>query len=169
VLGGWRAGISGAVLLAKRLLSARPEDRAALLTTAPAQRPAPIEGVISDAPQSMRQATAQALPGVPPQRGPFHYLREAARPIDEADRHAKKELKKRARGARGIERQREARDDPEAQAIRGYGSAGRGAVTDDGRPPLDASGLKLQERLAAMATSLGPGEGPRGSRANSGG
>ena len=34
----------------------------------------------------------------------FHYLREATKPISEADRHAKKELKKRVRGIRPIER-----------------------------------------------------------------
>jgi hypothetical protein len=94
-------------------------------------------------------------------------LREAARPIYEADRHAKKELKKRVRGIRGIERQVEARDDPEAEAIRGYCSAVRSALTDDGRPPLDASGLKLHERLTTISASLEQVEEKRGCRANS--
>jgi hypothetical protein len=35
------------------------------------------------------------FPDVPHQLCHFHYLREAAKPIYEADRHAKKELKKR--------------------------------------------------------------------------
>ena len=39
----------------------------------------------------------------------FHYLREAARPIYEADRHAKKELKKKVREVRGIGPDTEAR------------------------------------------------------------
>src|SRR5581483_5685999 len=107
-----------------------------------------------DGQQSIRKAVAQALPDVPHQLCQFHYLREAARPIYEVDRHAKQELKKRVRGVRKIERQVEARDDPEAEAIRGYCSAVRSAVTDDGRPPLDASGLQLHERLTAIATSL---------------
>ncbi len=51
----------------------------------------------------------------------FHYLREAAKPIYEADRHAKKELKKRVRGIRPLERQIEGRVDREATAIRGKG------------------------------------------------
>lgn len=34
----------------------------------------------------------------------FHFLREAARPIDEADRHAEKELQKKVRTVRGVER-----------------------------------------------------------------
>jgi hypothetical protein len=38
------------------------------------------------------------LPDVPHQLCHFHYLREAAKPVYEADRHAKKELKKHLRG-----------------------------------------------------------------------
>lgn len=109
---------------------------------------------------------AQALPDVPHQLCQFHYLREAAQPIYEADRHAQKELKKRVRGIRGIERQVEARDDPEAEAIRGYSSAVRSALTDDGRPPVDASGLKLHERLTTISASLEQVEEKRGCRAN---
>ena len=47
----------------------------------------------------------------------------------------------------------EGRDDAEAQAVRGYCAAVRSALTDDGRPPLAASGLKLQGRLEAIAGS----------------
>ena len=96
----------------------------------------------------------RALPGVPHQLCQFHYLREAALPIFEADRHAKKELKKRVRGVRPVERSVEGRDDPEAEAVRGYCAAVRSAITDDGRPPLAASGLKLAGRLEAVAASL---------------
>jgi len=103
---------------------------------------------------------------VPPQLCHFHYLREAAGPIYEADRHAKKELKKRARGVRPIERKVEGRDDPEARAIRGYCAAVRSALTDDGRPPLTAPGLVLKGRLEAVAESLDRVEGKRGPRPN---
>jgi hypothetical protein len=102
---------SGAVLLARSLLSATEGDLAPLLEEvrdalvadgrdgrdAPA---IPIQGVISDGQHSIRKAVARALPGVPHQLCQCHYLREAARPIFEADRHAKKELKKRVRGVR---------------------------------------------------------------------
>ena len=60
----------------------------------------PVAGVISDGQHSIRKAVAEALPGVPHQLCQFHYLREAARPIYEADRHAKVELKKKVRGVR---------------------------------------------------------------------
>ena len=58
------------------------------------------------------------------------------------------------RGIRVLERQVEGRTDPEAETIRGYGDAVRSALSDDGRPPLEASGLKWHERLTAVAASL---------------
>jgi hypothetical protein len=109
---------------------------------------------VSDGQHSIRNAVAKALPQVAHQLCHFHYLREAARPIYEADRYAKKELKKRVRGIRPSERCVEARPDSAADAVPGYCSAVRGALTDDGRPPLRAGGLKLRERLAAVSASL---------------
>ena len=58
------------------------------------------------------------------------------------------------RGVRAIERQVEERSDPEAEVVRGYCSAVRSALTDDGQPPLEASGLKLHDRLSAIDASL---------------
>jgi hypothetical protein len=142
------------VLLAQSLLSARQEDLALLLAQLRDAVGVPIVGVVSDGQHSVRKAIAQALPGVPHQLCQFHYLREAALPIFEADRHAKKELKKQVRGVRPIERAVEGRADPEAEAVRGYCAAVRSAITDDGRAPLAASGLKLEDRLAAVAASL---------------
>jgi hypothetical protein len=147
--------LSGEILLAKSLLSARQKDLAALLSQVRDACPVPIVGVVSDGQHSIRKAVAKALPEAAHQLCHFHYLREAAKPIFEADRHAKKELKKRARGVRNIERAVEGRSDPEAEVVRGYCSAVRSALTDDGRPPLDASGLKLHDRLEAVADSLG--------------
>jgi hypothetical protein len=158
--------LSGEVLLAKSLLSARQEDLAALLRQVRDAIGVPILGAVSDGQHSIRKAIAQALPGVPHQLCQFHYLREAARPIYEADRHAKKELKKKVREVRGIERSVEGRSDGEAEVIRGYGSAVRSALTDEGRPPLEASGLKLHDRLQAIAQSLDRVEGKGGCRAN---
>ena len=125
----------------------------------PTQR-VPIQGVISDGQRSIRKAVARALPGVPHQLCQFHYLREAALPIFAADRHAKKELKKRVRGVRPIERALEGRTEDAAEVVRGYCLAIRSALTDDGRPPLaarrwpPAAGLKLRDRLEAVAASL---------------
>jgi hypothetical protein len=147
--------LSGEVLLAKSLLSATTADLATLLAEVRAALPVPITGALSDGQTTIRQAVAQELPGVPHQLCHFHYLREAAKPIYEADRHAKKELKKRVRGVRPLERAAEAdEDDAEAELVRGYCAAVRSALTDDGRPPLVASGLRLHERLEAVEASL---------------
>src|SRR5262249_1467818 len=158
--------LSGEVLLAKSLLSARQEDLAELLSQVRGAVGVPVVGVVSDGQHSIRKAIAKALPGVPHQLCQFHYLREAARPIYEADRHAKKELKKKVREVRGIEGSVEGRSDPEAEGIRGYCSAVRSALTDDGRPPLEASGLKLHDRLQAIAASLDRVEEKGGCRAH---
>jgi hypothetical protein len=146
--------LSGQVLLARSLLSALTSDLAGLLREVVTALGVPVVGIVSDGQHSIRLAVRQALPDVPHQLCHFHYLREAALPIFEADRHAKKELKKQLRGIRPIERAMEGCEDVEAQAVRGYCAAVRSALTDDGRPPLAASGLKLQGRLEAIAGSL---------------
>ena len=167
--------LSGEVLLARSLLSSTEDDLAALIeqvkrdlalvgqgkrakaTKGAEPREVPIVGAVSDGQHSVRNAVARALPGVPHQLCQFHYLREAGRPVYEMDRHAKKELKKHVRHVRPIERQVEAeaaRGDEQAQAVIGYCSAVRSAITDDGRPPLDCSGLDLHERLTAVSASL---------------
>jgi Transposase, Mutator family len=146
--------LSGEVLLARSLLSACEKDLVDLLREVQQGLGLSIRGVISDGQHSIRNAVRSALPDVPHQLCHFHYLREAAKPVYEADRHAKKELKKYLRGVRPIERAVENRADAEAEVIRSYCLAVRSALTDDGRPPLAAPGLKLHARLTAIASSL---------------
>ena len=146
--------LSGEVLLARSLLSACEADLAPLLREVQQALDVPIRGVISDGQHSVRKAVQAVLPDIPHQLCHFHYLREAAKPVYEADRHAKKELKKHLRGVRPIERAVEHRQDTEADANRGYCLAVRSALTDDGRPPLEAPGLKLHARLSAIVASL---------------
>ena len=164
--------LSGEILLTRSLLGSSEDDLVPLLREVADALPVPIRGVISDGQQSLRNAVRRALPEVPHQLCQFHYLREAAKPIFEADRHAKVQLKKAVRGVRPIERALEGREDAEADAVRGYCLAVRSAVTDDGRPPLCASGLKLHERLSAIHASIGRvaerGGSPRNSGASSG-
>jgi Transposase, Mutator family len=146
--------LSGEVLLARSLLSACEADLVNLLREAQQAIEVPIRGVVSDGQHSIRNAIHTVWPDVPHQLCHFHYLREAAKPVYEADKHAKKELKKQLRGIRPIERAVEHRTDAEAEAIRGYCLAVRSALTDDGRPPLEAPGLKLHARIGAIAASL---------------
>ena len=159
-----RDALSGEVLLARGLLSSTQDDLAKLLSEVKAALPVPIAGVVSDGQTSIRNAAKAALDGVPHQLCQFHYLREAATPVYEADRHIKVRLKKEVRGIRPIERKVEGREGDEAEAIRGYCAAVRSALTDDGRPPLDAAGLKRQGRLAEVAASLDRVAVKRGSR-----
>jgi hypothetical protein len=160
--------LSGEVLLARSLLSSTADDLAPLLREVAAAVGVPVEGVISDGQTSIRRAAERALPGVPHQLCQFHFLREAALPVFEADRHAKVQLKAQVRGVRPIERRVEGRNDAEAEVVRGYCAAVRSALTDDGRAPLAASGLTLKGRLEKVAASLDRaakgGRSRRGSR-----
>jgi len=126
--------LSGEVLSARSLLSSTQNDLATLLREAVAGLSAPVQGVVSDGQHSIRNAVAQVFPGVPHQLCHFHYLKQAAGPAWEADRHAKKELKKRVRGIRPLERAVEGRDDEEAR-----GSCRAIAPRCVGRWPMTAS------------------------------
>ncbi len=84
----------------------------------------------------------------------FISLLDAIDPLYEADRHAKTLLKKQLRGVRPIEGAVEAYNTPENEAIRGYCLAVRASLTDDGRSPLEASGLKLHERIKQISDSI---------------
>jgi hypothetical protein len=154
--------LSGLVLLARALLSSACGDLAGLLREVAADLAAlgvPVAGVVSDGQHSIRLAIARVWPDVPHQLCHFHYLREAALPVYEADRHAKKELKKTVRGVRPIERKVEDRTDEEARVVQGYCAAIRGALTDDGRPPLEACGCMTGWRRSRPAL---PGSSKRG-------
>jgi hypothetical protein len=164
--------LSGEVLLARSLLGGTETELAGLLEEVRAALTVPVRGVVSDGQPSIRKAVASVFPDVPHQLCQFHYLRDAAGPIHEADRHAKKLLKKEVRGVRPIERALEGRTDEAAAALRGYCLAVRGALTDDGRPPLAAAGLQLLDRLTAIRASLDrvaeKGAAPPNWRASSG-
>jgi hypothetical protein len=116
--------LSGEVVLARSLLSSTQADISALLSEVKEGLPVPIGGVVSDGQPTIRKAVARQLPGVAHQLCQFHSLREAAKPIYEADRHAKAKLKQQVRGVRPIERALEGREDSESQAMHGYCLAG---------------------------------------------
>jgi len=142
--------LSEEMLLARPLLSSSQGDLTTLLTEVKEQLKqleVAVKGVISDGQETIGSAVAFVFPEVPHQLCQFHYLKDAVEPLYEADRHAKTPLKKHVRGVRPLERALEERSDPEAEAIQGDCLAVRSSLTDDGRAPLDASGLKLQDRL----------------------
>lgn len=152
-----RECISGEILLAKSLLSSSAEDLVPLLSSVRSRLEklgVPISAVVSDGQRSIRKAVSTALPEAVHGLCHFHYLHEAAKAIYEADRHAKKELKKRVRGIRVIERAIQDSDEETSQIVTDYCLAVRSALTQDGRPPLETPGLKLQEHLSAIEQSV---------------
>lgn len=161
-----REVLSGEVLVARSLLSSCRQELAALLREAVAGLTVPVVGVVSDGQHSIHCAVAEVFPDVPHQLCQFHYLKQAAGPAWEADRHAKKELKKRVRGIRPVERAVAGRDDALAQVVQGYCAAVRGALTDEGKAPLEPGGLQLHARLEAITASLGRAEQKRGACQN---
>lgn len=149
--------LSEEILLARPLLSSTQGDLTALLREVKQQMEqleVPVKGIISDGEETIGSAVAFVFPALPHQLCQLHYLKDAVDPLYEADRHAKTQLKKLVRGVRPLERALEERGDPEAEAIRGYRLAVRSSLTDDGRAPLDASGLKLQDRLTRISESI---------------
>jgi hypothetical protein len=164
VLGVLRDRLPGEVVLAQSLLSATINDLTGRLTDVQLALPVPIRGAISDGRDTIREAIAQALPGVPHRPCHVHSRRAAARLIDEADRHAKDERKKAVRGVRAIERAGEGARGEQAAVVRDDGEAVRSARTDDGRPPREASGLKLRGRREPIAASRDRVAGPVGRR-----
>ncbi len=123
-----------------------------------------VKGVISDGQETIGSAVAFVFPKAPHQLCQFHYLKDAVDALYEADRQDIPQLKTHVRGVRPLERALEERSDPEAEAIRGYCLAVRSSLTDDGRPPLQASGLKLQERLTQISDSIARVEQKKGFR-----
>jgi hypothetical protein len=159
--------LSEEILLARPLLSSTQGDLTALLKEVKAlleELVVPVKGILSDGEETIRSAVAFVFPGVPHQLCQFHYLKDAIDPLYEADRHAKTELKKQLRGVRPIERALEEYPTPENEAIRGYCLAVRASLTDDGRSPLQASGLKLYERVTQISDSIARVQGKKDCR-----
>jgi hypothetical protein len=112
----------------------------------------PIVGVMSDTQESICLAIQHKLPTVPHQIG--QYVKDGAQPVCEADRHVKKELKKKLRGIRDIERQAEQSPTKAAQIAADYSLAIRTVMRDEGKYPLDPPGVQLYQKLPLMAASV---------------
>ena len=149
--------LSEEILLARPLLSSTQGDLTALLKEVKEllkELVVPVKGIISDGEETIGSAVAFVFPDVPHQLCQFHYLKDATKPLYEADRNAKTQLKKHLRGIRPIERALEEYKTPENEAIRGYCLAVRASLTDDGRSPLQPSGLKLYDRITQVSDSI---------------
>src|SRR5919109_1058459 len=115
--------LSEEILLARPLLSSTQGDLTALLTEVKdllKELAVPVKGVISDGEETIGSAVAFVFPNVPHQRCQFHYLKDATKPLYEADRHAKTQVKKQRPRVRPLERALEEHKTAENEAIRGY-------------------------------------------------
>jgi hypothetical protein len=149
----FRDVLSGRVLAARNLLSSGSEDLAPLVAEIK-KIGVPILGLISDKQASICLAFEKELPGVPHQLCQYHYLRDLAKPVCEADRKLKKQLKQKVRGIRDVERQVAQKQDDEARMTRGYCIALREVLRDDGKYPLEPAGITLYDKLVQIDASL---------------
>jgi hypothetical protein len=144
---------SGRVLVARNLLSSGSLEIAPLIGEVK-QIGVPLLGVISDKQESLCLAVEKELPGVPHQLCHYHYLRDVAQPVCEADRKLKKQLKQQVRGIREVERKVLAEESDEGRVVRGYCLAIRQVMRDDGKYPLEPAGIALYDKLNQIGTSL---------------
>ena len=154
---------------------------------------------ISDKQDAFVQGIAAEFPDVPHRYCDNHFVRDLAKPVLEADSHAKVRMRKRVRGLRAIEqavlRRRKAQveptpetgavtdtaavmdpvpaaADPMGSVVLDYCAAVRGILNDDQGGPLHPPGVRMAEALTEVEASLRRNLGaPRGGsrRSNSDG
>ena len=135
----------------------------------------PVALWVSDKQDAFVTGIAAEFPGVPHRYCADHFLRDLARPILEADSHAKVRMRKEVRGLRGIERsvlerrrgstpegslaadpvEVTAPDDPAGDVVLDYCAAVRGILNNDQGGPLHPPGLGMSAALSEVRQSLG--------------
>lgn len=116
-----------------------------------------IRAVVSDADKNIRRAVQTSLPGRPHQACQVHCLCEAGRPIFEADRAVKTDLRRDIRAQlRPISRvlSQAPQDNPQDAVLSDYCEGLREALRADGLSPFELAGLKLYDELQRLETSL---------------
>lgn len=98
-----REVFSGTILAAQNMKSGTAAELRTLMEPI-IEMGYPVVGIVSDGQVSIRQAFESLLPDVPYQYCQYHYLKDIAKPIVDADRKLKMELKKSMRGLRDVER-----------------------------------------------------------------
>ena len=145
--------MTGEVLKARNLSSNDTASITSLLEDVRAMG-VPVIGVVSDAHKAIRLAVETVFPGVPHQYCHYHYLDDAAKPVSEMDRALKKDLKRRVRGIRAVERRAKEKPGKRSRLVLEYCSAIRAAMQDDGLYPLKPGGLRLYRRLMKIRRSM---------------
>ncbi|WP_253187276.1 transposase [Paenibacillus sp. GP183] len=156
-----REVFSGTILTAQNMKSGAASELRTLIDPI-IELGYPIVGIVSDGQVSIRQAFESLLPDVPYQYCQYHYLKDIAKSVVDADRKLKMELKKSMRGLRDVERkieqvenkEPETISNTEAQVAKGYVAAVRALLLEDGEPPLELPGMIIYERAQAIQASL---------------
>jgi len=124
---------------------------------------------MSDKQDAFVSGVAAEFPGVAHRYCANHFLRDLARPVLEADSHAKVQMRRKVRGLRSIEKavlgpERPPAEGPEAPppptegatgVVLDYCAAVRGILNDDQGGPLHPPGLRMAEALGEVRQSLG--------------
>ncbi len=175
------------VWFAEPLISATADEVRRLITKAREWAESlsmPVGLWMSDKQEAFVKAIAAEFPDVPHRYCDNHFLRDLARPVLEADSHAKVQMRKRVRGLRTIEqavlRRQEAETeddltsdvpgatgtapaaanlsaavvDPAGGVVLAYCAAVRGILNDDQGGPLHPPGLRMAEALHEVQESL---------------
>jgi len=167
------------VWFAEALLSATANEVQRLITkskewAAALGKPAALW--ISDKQDAFVTGIAAEFPDVPHRYCANHFLRDLAKPVLEADSHAKVQMRKKVRGLRGIERsvlerrqesapegspraadkaEAAIEDDPAGDVVLDYCATVRGILNNDQGGPLHPPGLQMAEALDEVRQSIG--------------
>jgi hypothetical protein len=131
----------------------------------------PVRCWLSDKQDAFVTGIAAEFPGVPHRYCANHFLRDLAKPVLEADSHAKVQMRKKVRGLRDIEREvlagqaaaagagatapgDAATVAAESDVVLDYCSAVRGILNDDQGGPLQPPGERMAEALTEVRQSL---------------
>jgi hypothetical protein len=117
----------------------------------------PVRGIVSDAEDALRRACQETWPGCPHQVCHFHTLRDAGKPIFDADQAVMVKLKRDLRLKlrplrRAIEQLDEA--DPHRPILQDYAEALRSCLRVGSVAPFQLGGLRVLDDLRAVAASL---------------
>jgi hypothetical protein len=164
------------VWFAETLLSATAAEVQRLITRAKDWANAlgkPVALWVSDKQDAFVTGIAAEFSGVPHRYCANHFLRDLAKPVLEADSHAKVQMRQKVRGLRGIERsvlkRRRAStpegspaavavtapDDPAGDVVWEYCAAVRGILNNDQGGPLHPPGLEMSIALTEVRQSIG--------------
>jgi hypothetical protein len=111
----------------------------------------PVRGWISDKQDAFVSGVRAMFPGVPHRYCANHFLRDAAKPVLEADSHAKVQMRRKVRGLRAIERQLLAEQHPPgagAATAPPASAAAREPATGAAPAPTPPAGAAAAEQVA---------------------